>query len=777
MPGLKGAERLKHVREVLGAQHLKDSLAVKALLAAGVIAIVALMFPRGQSIEFRYSVGSIWMEEDFIPSFSFPIYKPDAKYRREVAAAADSVPPVFHRNVAAATELDSLRHFVSNVARVVSLQLRSRRWNIHPPATAEQRREAARDSTSTANETRLLGILFNESEWALLERLLAPGGHLRPDAVRSLDEFLVGCLSRAYARGILDVQKKKLTHTYLSLRQNTLEVPVPVDSFIDLDEAAALVEHECGDRFSKQVDLAALLAKIALEFVSPTVLEDPAATKQEIVIAQSRIPQTLGVVQAGERIIAKHDRVTPDAKLKIDSYLRASIERGGGQSTLVQWLGQALHVAAVLSLFGIYLFLFRKWIFHDNSRLLLISILILFVGAVAFVTLQINSTLPVEYLIVLPVASMLLAIIFDSRVAFYGTVVLSFLVAGIQGNNYTIGLASIVAGAFAVYTVRDIKDRTQIFRSLLFIFLGYTITIVAVGLEQYEPVSRIVVQIGFAGVNALVSPVLTFGFLIFFERAFRVTTDLTLLELSDFNHPLLRELSEKAPSTFHHAVIVGTLSEAAAEATHANAILARVGSYYHDIGKTLRPDYYVENQFTAKNVHDRLTPQMSALILTSHVKEGVELGQRYKLPSVILDFIPQHHGTTLISVFYDKALKQKGRKQEVRETDFRYPGPRPQTKEAGIVMLSDAIEATARSLDDPTPAHLERVIDETVKRRFMDGQLDECELTLRDLTKIREAFLRILLGIHHTRMKYPGQKEEETEAPPAEGEVQGSGIE
>ncbi len=205
---------------------------------------------------------------------------------------------------------------------------------------------------------------------------------------------------------------------------------------------------------------------------------------------------------------------------------------------------------------------------------------------------------------------------------------------------------------------------------------------------------------------------------------------------------------------------MGTLAEAAAEAIGANSILARVGAYYHDIGKTLRPEYYIENQMDAVNRHDALTPQMSALVVTSHVKEGLELGRRYRLPQIVLDFIPQHHGTTLISVFYNKALKQRGRKEKVREVDFRYPGPKPQTKEAGIVMLADAVEATAHTLDDPTPARLEQVIDEIVKQRLMDGQFDECELTLRDLTKIKEAFLRILFGIYHPRIKYPGQEEQ-----------------
>jgi putative nucleotidyltransferase with HDIG domain len=247
-----------------------------------------------------------------------------------------------------------------------------------------------------------------------------------------------------------------------------------------------------------------------------------------------------------------------------------------------------------------------------------------------------------------------------------------------------------------------------------------------------------------------------------------VTTDLTLLELSDFNHPLLRMLSETAPGTFHHSITIGNLAEAAAKAIGANSILARVGGYYHDIGKMVKPEYFVENQVGAQNRHTRLKPRMSSLIIQSHVKEGVELGRKYGLPEMVLNFIPQHHGTTRIAFFYDKALRQSVRrasKDVINESDFRYPGPKPQTKEAGIVMLADSVEASTRSITDITPQKLEQGIDNMIRHRFVEGELDECELTLRDLTKIRGTFFKILMGSYHQRIKYPQQIVEQP-APP-----------
>ena len=260
---------------------------------------------------------------------------------------------------------------------------------------------------------------------------------------------------------------------------------------------------------------------------------------------------------------------------------------------------------------------------------------------------------------------------------------------------------------------------------------------------------------------------LTFGLLIFFERSAKVTTDLTLIELGHFNHPLLKMLSEKAPGTYHHSVSMASLAEAGASAVGANEVLARVGAYFHDIGKIEKPNYFVENQKGNRSRHDKLAPRMSSLIIQNHVKKGIALGREYSLPEEVVDFIPQHHGTTRIDYFYRKALKlaessdDETKIDEINEQDYRYPGPRPQTKETGILMLADSIEAAARTLDDPSPQKLEVLIDDLIKKRFEEGELDECPLTLKDLTKIKKAFLGVLVGVYHARVKYPESEKDE----------------
>jgi putative nucleotidyltransferase with HDIG domain len=313
-----------------------------------------------------------------------------------------------------------------------------------------------------------------------------------------------------------------------------------------------------------------------------------------------------------------------------------------------------------------------------------------------------------------------------------------------------------IAGGLSVYTVRDIKNRTQIFRSFLFILIGYTASILAFGLERFAPAESMLIELAFAASNALISPVLTYGLLIFFERLFNITTDLTLLELSNFDRPLLRELARKAPGTFNHSMTMGTIAEAAAEKIGANSLLARVGAYYHDIGKTIEPQGFVENQMNSQNLHENLPPKESAYMILKHVNEGIELAKQHKLPQELIDFIPMHHGTTVSTFFYEKAKKLYG-EDKVNMDDYKYPGPKPNSKETAIVMLADGCESAVRSISEPDTSKVENMINNIFTSRLKEGQLDDAPITFSDISKMKEEFLSILISQHHRRIKYPKQ--------------------
>jgi putative nucleotidyltransferase with HDIG domain len=338
------------------------------------------------------------------------------------------------------------------------------------------------------------------------------------------------------------------------------------------------------------------------------------------------------------------------------------------------------------------------------------------------------------------------------------------LIAGVRGSDYSVGLAMMIGGMVAAYSVRDIQSRTQLFASITYVFLGFSLSILSVGAERSLGFNEILPQLIVSGINAVFSPIFTFAVLYVLERIFPVTTDLKLDEYDSLEHPLLIEMNEKAPGTFQHTMTIARLAESAALSIHANALLAKVGAFYHDIGKIPKSEYFVENQINIENKHDHLSPKKSASIIKEHVIDGIELAKEYKLPQRIIDFIPMHHGTMLIKHFYAKALERSHSGEGptvVNEDDYRYSGPKPNTKETGILMLADAAEAIVRLQNAETKEDIETILDGLVNERMIDGQFDECPLTMAEINEIKESFVKNLLGMRHHRVTYkeiPEQK-------------------
>ena len=739
--------RLDRILEFL---KIPGTLAARVLLVAGLLIALALMFPRGESLELEFKVGAIWAQKDLIAPIAFPIFRDEREYGRDVAEAKQKVLQVFERDTLVATrQLQRLDEFFRRTAEAVKVS-RQYQHDVRRGDVAAIEDSMLFDRLSTS-----LDIPFTPREWDLLSVIDANGGLGR------MHDRIATVLRELYGVGIVDRNKGTVVPAEIALRRGNTEEIHSISRHYDHNDVVSLLETRLLQQYRTNNDTLGLSYKIAVVHAVPNIRFSEAATAQAMTTAIDAIPRTIGYVQENERVVSKHERITAETRLKLESLRRIKAERGPASDNVFQLIGTTLHVTIVIILYGIYLYLFRKRIFTNNRKLALIALLILMEGAFAYLSRELDVTTPIEYLIAVPAAAMLLTIIFDSRVGFYGTVTAALIVAGIRGNDYSVALGALVAGALAVYSVRDMRNRSQIFRSLLFIFLGYALVVVSLAFERSDPVALPLEQLAFALGNAVVSPVLTYGLLIFLERVFKVTTDLTLIELGHFNHPLLRLLAEKAPGTHHHSMTMASLTEAGAAAIGANDVLARVAAYFHDVGKVVKPTYFVENQRGSRNRHDKLSPRMSSLIIAAHVKDGIALAREYGLPQEIVDFIPMHHGTTRIDYFYNKAVKlaegseDETKIDEINEQDYRYPGPKPQTKETGIMMLADAIEATVRTVEDPIPQRLEGIINDIVRRRFEEGELDECPLTVKDLTKIKVAFLNILVGVYHTRVKYP----------------------
>ncbi len=372
----------------------------------------------------------------------------------------------------------------------------------------------------------------------------------------------------------------------------------------------------------------------------------------------------------------------------------------------------------------------------------------------------------------IPVAAggMLIRLVLNNEHAIIFTVVFSALVGLVTGSSLYMMAYTLVGTLVGIGAVQQVKHRMALMWSGLAVGAVNVATVLALVLLAGELFEIATLRAAFfAFASGVLSGFFVLAVLPLFETVFGYTTDIKLLELANLNHPLLRELIIRAPGSYHHSMMVGSLSEAAAESVAANPLLCRVGSYYHDVGKAKNPGYFAENQKLGENPHDKLKPNMSALIIKAHVKDGLEMARQHRLPREIQDFIAQHHGTSLISYFFHKAKQMEDPDiPEVDEKDYRYPGPKPQSRETAICMLADGIEAASRAIPNPSPARLKGLVQKMINRAFTDGQLDECDLTLKDLNSIAKAFTRILTGIYHHRPEYPEQARRPARAEGAE---------
>jgi len=538
----------------------------------------------------------------------------------------------------------------------------------------------------------------------------------------------------------------------------------PPFSFFDFKEAKTKVRSQA-DLPSpiKGKELSPIVLRIAEHFLRPNLTFNKDETEGKKIIARERVNPVYFQVKRGEVILRAGDRVHEEHLLKIRALKKAQ-ER---THLLIMIIGMGfLSFIILASLYRFSTQNIRKIALSQKDLLFFSTTLLGFIAFLKLFQLMIDvlggeflSIPSSSFLYLFPIATgaMLVRIVLNSEVTVVFSILACYFSAALMGNQLFYFIFTLVGSVIGAHKVAQCEQRSILLKAGSTVGGINILMILSYSLISGNPFKITLLSdlaMGFLG--GVIASVLVLGIIPIIESLFGYTTDIKLLELANMDHPLLKDLILQAPGTYHHSIIVGSLVEAAAKSISANPLLARVSAYYHDIGKLKKPLYFIENVGGEENRHDHLAPTMSSLILISHVKDGVEMARENRLGERIGHIIQQHHGTSLISYFYQKAKEKENPEMEsINEKDFRYPGPKPQTKEAGIVMLADSVEAASRALTDPTPSRITSLVQRITNNIFLDGQLEECELTLKDLHKIQESFNRILTAIFHQRIDYP----------------------
>uniref|UniRef100_A0A832I5I4 HDIG domain-containing protein n=1 Tax=Eiseniibacteriota bacterium TaxID=2212470 RepID=A0A832I5I4_UNCEI len=697
----------------------------RAALVAVLLAAAALI-PRGQgpADRWRYREGDIARERIVAP-FDFRVEKDPAVLRREQQMAAAAVQPVFLVDARVSSDM---------LGRLASFQGRALEIVTDPSLRPAER----------VRRLRALGVPLSDES----ARALAAPGRAR----RAL-QLLGGWLNDVYEAGLVAEKRngQLLGYRSVRLRDGETEAPHPVNLFFDRREALERVERLARSAFPEDPAGARMLLEIATPFLQPNVIYDRAETEWRRVQAQGGVPSTVGAVQEDELIVDANQRVTAEVLLKLQSLRNLETARRARTDVLYPPFARMMLMLLFIAVFAVYLRVELPAVFRDNAMLTLFTLLtVVALGAAVGVTGGLGLS---EFAVPLALAPLVVGSLLDKRPALVFTLLLAVALAGIAELRAPFVPVAVMGGVTAVYSVARLRHRLHFARATLAIAFANAGAILAWDLARATPLPAVARDVGWGAASAGLAVAVAFLLLPVVEHLLGLTSDVTLLELSDLNRPLLKRMQLEAPGTYHHSMVVGSLAEAAAEAIGANSLLARVQAYYHDIGKLSKPEYYAENEpASSRSRHEKLTPSMSVLVVKSHIGEGLELAKKERLPKAVRAAIPEHHGTMTMAFFYHKALETD---PGARREDFSYPGPRPRSKETAILMLADGVEGASRALAEPTPSRIRGLVQRILDERIQQGQLDECGLTLQDLAKIREAFIPVLTAIFHVRAPYP----------------------
>ena len=743
------------------------------LIISSLIIVISFLFPQGKSLQYIYQLNDI-AREPIIAPFTFSILKSDEKLKKDLDERRRSVPSVFNRDdKITRNQSSALNEFFLKVD-----ELRHAKWRLEQSKRLvyerryhKQYEKARSEFVSDSTNLDIISTIFSESYPFILQKdnwsnyLYIDYDIEKESTLKRENESVLQICRNRWTEGIYNIGIKDINSDLVAVNQGDVADLTEPESFNDLESAWIKSKKELLSVFNNDNLFRDIGYALIVEFMKPNLLFDRETTERRQKESLDIVPRSQGVVLENELIVDANMRITDDILLKLNSLSSAVKKQDYGRGifkNIQSILGTIILLSVIVSLFFVFIIIYRKTIFQDWKMVLLISVVFLLqVASAHIVLIQLELS---EYLIPVTMGAMTLTILFDARMGFMATTSMAILMGIMMGQNIDLVIISLFTSTVAIYNIRELRKRSQLFITMFALIGASILVIIGLGLFKENNWAMMIRDIQFLALNSILAPILTYGLISLFEMIFEVTTDLTLIELLDYDHPLLKEAQRETNGTFNHSIVVGNLAEACAKAIGAHSLLCRVGAYYHDIGKMDKSEYFIENQYGGKNRHDDLTHTMSARIIRAHVVEGLRLAQEHGLPKVVSDFIPMHHGTTRVEYFYRLALKEAEEKgQKVDESAFRYPGPKPNTKETGILMICEAVEAAVRSIKEPDIFKIEAMIDNIINQRVGDGQLNECPLTLDELNKIKgtvdgtSGMLPVLRGIYHIRVEYPDE--------------------
>ena len=735
-----------------------------------VIIFLSFFFPQGKTLLYSYQLNDVAQEEVVAP-FNFPILKTSNELQLDLDDALTSEPFLFLRSQnVVITQINVIEAYFDHInsIQLANKKLAKSKDTLYRNRFTEQFDLSRIDVQSDSAALNVLmetvkenyNFAFNDDKWN--EIFLADDSNNLIIDLPNLKKEIIQISRNRWAEGIYDISISEILGKQVAIVTNNNEAPELTEpvSYNDIQDAWTKARFEVTNRFPDDISISRDLGySLIVEFMKPNLIYDRETTERRQKARQDRVPRNKGIILKNERILDANTRVTEDDLQKLFS-LSVSIDNKAMQEsrsdTVLAYVGRILVIGIIVSFFFTFLLTYRKHIFDDWRMVLLIGLIFLIEVSLAFLFKQ-NLELS-EYLIPITVAAMVLTIMFDARIAFMGITSIILLITILIGNNVEFMVTAMFNSSVGIYAVRQLRRRSQLFTAIFALLSSSALVIIGQGLFKGHAWILMGNDMMNLSIVAILSPIVTYGLIGLLEVSFGITTNLTLIELLDFQHPLLKRLQNEANGTFNHSIVVGNLAEACSDAIGANSLLCRVGAYYHDLGKMARPEYYIENQYAGENRHDNLTSVMSAKIIKNHVTDGLVFAKEYGLPTIVSDFIPMHHGTTRVEYFYRKALEED---KNVEEVQFQYPGPKPNTKETGILMICEAVEAAVRSIKEPDIMKIEAMIDKIINMRVTAGQLSECPLTMDELTRIKgkvdgsSGLLPVLRGIYHIRIEYP----------------------